>query len=313
MEFSLIFNLVLNAFTSFTAIVFNTFTIHAMSKTSSLPRPFKTLLLSLAVSDLIAGLLAQPFYILLIAIWSKQKNTDDTLASTLLLVTICALCTASLLNVMALNIDRFLAVHLHLRYQELVTHKRVVGAVILIWISSVGISLVWIWREVHTAFSFVAIIWSLCFVCMTIVNVRLYQAIKRHRDQIQAELQLQQVAQHRQVESATKPRKSAVSTLYVYLVVLVCYLPMYCSIIFFVIRGHEDSFLLFSRSVMFFNSSLNPVIYCWRIRPIRQVITDLLRNIFPCKSASESVPARSSLKGTTAARGIHTMRSSHQS
>ena len=38
----------------------------------------------------------------------------------------------------ALNsVDRFLAAHLHLRYQELMTHKRVVAAVISIWTLSV--------------------------------------------------------------------------------------------------------------------------------------------------------------------------------
>lgn len=313
MEVWYIVNLVLNAITSFTTTVFNTCTIYAMRKTSSLPGPFKTLLLSLAVSDLIAGLLAQPLYILLIVILSKQNTSENSLASTLLLVIVCALCTASLLSVMALSIDRFLAVHLHFRYQELVTHKRVVGAVIVTWISSVGISLVWIWRKAYTAFSFVAIIWSLCFVCMTVVNFRLYQAIKRHRNQIQVSLHVQQVAQHSQVKSATKRRKSAVSTLYVYLVVLVCYLPMYCCIIFTAIHGSADSFLPYSRTVMFFNSSLNPVIYCWRIRPIRQTMMDVLRNIFPCKSVSESVPTRSSQERTSTAPGIHATRNLQES
>ena len=72
-----------------------------------------------AVSDLIAGLLAQPLYILLIVIRSKQNTADgDTLASTPLLVMICTLCTASHLGVMALSLDSFLTAHLHLRYQE---------------------------------------------------------------------------------------------------------------------------------------------------------------------------------------------------
>ena len=49
---SYIANWVLNAFLSYTAVVLNIVTIHAIRKTSSLPRPLKTLLLSLAVSDL---------------------------------------------------------------------------------------------------------------------------------------------------------------------------------------------------------------------------------------------------------------------
>ena len=46
---------------------------------------------------------------------------------------------------MAVSVDRFLAVHLHLRYQELVTHKRVVALVISVWTSSAFISLMSLW------------------------------------------------------------------------------------------------------------------------------------------------------------------------
>ena len=53
--------------------------------------------------------------------------------------------TASFLGVVAVSVDRFLAVHLHLRYQELVTHKRVVAVVISIWLLSVFLSLMAMW------------------------------------------------------------------------------------------------------------------------------------------------------------------------
>ena len=56
---SYIVNCVFNAFSA----PLNILAIHAMRKTSSLPKPLKTLLLSLAVSDLGVDLLAQPLYI----------------------------------------------------------------------------------------------------------------------------------------------------------------------------------------------------------------------------------------------------------
>ena len=46
-------------------------------------------------------------------------------------------CVASFFGVVAVSVDRFLAIHLHLRYQELVTHKRVVAVVITIWLLGV--------------------------------------------------------------------------------------------------------------------------------------------------------------------------------
>jgi len=58
-----IYNIVFNSVLSFTAIALNVATILAIRKTSSIPQPLKTLLLSLAVSDLGVGSLVQPFYV----------------------------------------------------------------------------------------------------------------------------------------------------------------------------------------------------------------------------------------------------------
>ena len=59
----LVANCVLNSFLSYTTIILNIVTIHAIRKTALLPKPLRTLLLSLAASDVGVGLLAQPLYI----------------------------------------------------------------------------------------------------------------------------------------------------------------------------------------------------------------------------------------------------------
>ena len=56
----------------------NSITIHAIRKTSSLPKPLKTLLLSLAVSDLSAGLLVHPLYIAYFAMGLEQNTETNT-------------------------------------------------------------------------------------------------------------------------------------------------------------------------------------------------------------------------------------------
>ena len=48
---------------------------------------------------------------------------------------------SSFLSVTALSVDRFLAVHIHLRYQKFLTHKRVIAAAITIWVLSALIAL----------------------------------------------------------------------------------------------------------------------------------------------------------------------------
>ena len=67
----------------------------------------------------------------------------DTLS---LVAEILFLC-ASILGVLVHSVDRFLAVYLHLRYQEIVTPKRVVSTLILSWVISIIFSLPWITHE----------------------------------------------------------------------------------------------------------------------------------------------------------------------
>jgi len=73
---SYIANSVLSAFLGYTAIMLNNVTIRTVRKTSSLPKPLKTLLLSLAVSDLGVGLLVLPVRIALL-IMKLESNGEN--------------------------------------------------------------------------------------------------------------------------------------------------------------------------------------------------------------------------------------------
>ena len=272
-----IVNVVLNVFSALTAIVFNSITIQAIRKTSSLPNPLKILLLSLAYSDLAVGLVAQPLWIVTL---SREEDTE------VLCIIQSALANASFLGIMALNVDRFLAVHLHLRYRELVTYKRVLSLAILTWVFSALLSSIcrWITEDLSEFMNITIIVWSLCLIFLTVISCRLYFAVRVHTEQIQA-LQLKQTALSDEVANASRLRKSAVSSFYVNFVFLVCFLPYYCSLIrkFFKSEAFVNSQIwqeLFSlsRTLMFMNSCLNPVIYCWRMRDIRHAIKDILRN-----------------------------------
>ena len=273
-----IVNVVLNVFSALTAIVFNSITIQAIRKTSSLPNPLKILLLSLAYSDLAVGLVAQPLWIVTL---SREEDTE------VLCIIQYALANASFLGIMALNVDRFLAVHLHLRYRELVTYKRVLRLAILTWVLSALLSSICclVTENLNPFMNITIIVWSLCLIFLTVISCRLYFAVRVHTKQIQAS-QLNQTALSDELANAFRLRKSSVSSFYVNFVFLVCYLPFFCSLIYGIFfkkaaftnsQIWQELFLL-SRTLMFINSCLNPVIYCWRMRDIRHAIKDILRN-----------------------------------
>ena len=83
-------------------------------------------------------------------------------------------------------------------------------------------------------------------------------AVKHHKNQIQ-------VRQVQQIVILAGQTKSAVGILYVYLVFLVCHLPY---LICLVAQMNGPSivlkrFSLLSFTLLYLNSSLNPVMYCW--------------------------------------------------
>ena len=273
-------NSIFNSFLSYTAVMLNCVAIYAIRKTSLLPRTLKTLLLSLAVSDVGVGLVGQPFYTSLLVKWLQQNNPGCMIYMVFLFV-VNVFSFASFLDVVAISVDRFLAIHLHLRYLELVTHKRVIAVVISIWLLSVfhRIPMFWIPTDVYSRIYLIS--GGIGLFLTTVAYIRIYVAVQLHRNQIHA-LQIQEGAENGEIANFARSFKSAVGTFYVYVVFLICYLPYFISFVVYNINGPGIEFtrsLLYSYTVMYFNSSLNPVIYCWKMRHIRHAIMDILRNI----------------------------------
>ena len=286
---SYIVNCTVNAFLTYTAIVLNILTIHAIRKTSSLPKTLKTLFLSLAVSDLGVGFLAQPLNIA-VMIKQLQKNTENNSFHFMSIAfeTITVLFGySSFFTVVAISVDRFLAIHLHLRYQELVTHKRVVALVISTWVLSIFLSLIGLrltGTDMPKLKMAITILLGLCFISTTVIYCKIYATVRRHTIQVQA-LQRQQQAENGEMANTARRMKTAISAFYVYLVLLVCYLPDYCTSVVLMASDSSksnftDHLLLYTLTLMFLTSSLNPVIYCWKMKHIRQSVIAMLLNIF---------------------------------
>ena len=277
---TLVANCVLNGFLSYTAIVLNIITIQALRKTSSLPKTLKTLLLSLSISDLGVGLLVQPLYVAFLAmeITKNSKNTDNIIAAYWVIPN-SLFVFPSFFGVFAITVDRFLAIHLHLRYQELVTQKRVVAVVISFWVFSVLIAC--FRYESILVFSVMSVV---CIITTGLLYCKIYAAVRHHTNQIRLLQVPEQEAQNGDMANAARLTKTAVATFYVYILFSVCYLPIACAGLATMIHG-KNAFLshlwFFTLTVVYLNSSFNPLIYSWKMRNIRQAVLDTLRNICP--------------------------------
>ena len=274
-----IFNLVF----SVVAVLGNLLVIHALWKSSSIPATVKKLFLSLALSDLAVGMLPQLMLGVNIAVMlSKTSNGDSNFASLCpVIVTACYffaffLCSASFFTIAAVAVDRLLAILLHLRYRELVTSKRVNVALIMIWLTSGVAASVSILFTV--ANMIIATVQFILLLSTTVAYMRIYKVVRYHRIQIRSQLQLQNF----EVEDLHRQKKSAWNALIVYVTFLFCYLPFYVSVLFVLIDTEGMSPLIANYAtflVIFLNSSLNPLVYCWRYREIRNIVRSSFKKV----------------------------------
>ena len=243
--------------------------------------------LSLAFSDLAAGLFGQlTIGVIFAVVLRMAANGDynfDFLCPTIVTVTYFfgfLLASASFLNVTAIAVDRLLAISLHLRYQEIVTSKRVIIALACLWITS------GIWASLYISLPshsdlVVAIIGFVGIILTTSAYIRIYKVVRHHQNQIQNQVQ----QANPQAMQLLREKKSASNALIVYVAFIVCYLPHHCTAMYLITNSSQNSFSgLMVEAVavflMFLNSSLNPLVYCWRYREIREIVKSTVKKVF---------------------------------
>ena len=167
----------------------NVLVLHALSKSSSIPANAKKMFSSLACSDIAVGMLSQPLMGAIIAVGLQMASTDDQDRTDLLCPAILPafyfpvvlLGCASFLNMIAIAADALLAILLHLRYQELVTSKRVIIALVSLWLTSAVSALVYIslpeGNDMVTGLSFVGL------VLTTATYVYICKVVRHHQNQ----------------------------------------------------------------------------------------------------------------------------------
>lgn len=276
---------VLHLLSSFVATFGNLLVIHAMWKVSSIPATIRPLFLSLAFSDLAIGTIVQPAFAAILAVILHMAGNDNFDFGRLCpSVTVAVFAAYSLLGVSfftmaAIALDRLLAIFLHLRYQQLVTEKRVAIGLVILWLIS-GLSTL-AFMSIPSHNDLVAVVFQAAgLLVISVAYFRIYKVVRYHQNQIQC--QLSQIHNDGAMEAA-RVKKSSLNAFFVYVISLACYLPsLVAGIPFLHDRLHMPSLVAyyFSGILVFFNSSLNPLVYCWRYREIRVIVKSTVKKIF---------------------------------
>ena len=271
---------VINILLGITAIVGNIVILIALRKETSLNQVSKVLLRNLVASDLCVGFVQIAYGVDWISILQGRWQ----ICRLLYLVTGIAAhisLTVSLLTITAISVDRLLALFLKLRYRQVVTIRKVYAVAITSWICyGVGSASLWYFSldewKVPTMTTIVVCL-ATSMYCYTRIFFRLRTQHKVHNNLREKVNQTTRVA-------TTRYRKTVSSAVWLQLALWVCYLP-YMLLAPFTLRQNEYlnsrssalfTVLPFTLTLMYFNSTLNPILYCWRIKEIRRAVKDTL-------------------------------------
>ena len=168
-------NVVFQILNILTASTGNLLVLVTIWRTPYLNRPSHTLLFSLALSDFCTGTIAQPITIHTeILIFTSTSTVSCILRTTCVFLYI-FLSVVTLLMMTMISVDKFLAINLHLRYDEIVTNPRAKIVVLVIWMVGGAISLVSLSSVLFLQWSLLitgtlATFLKLCFGCMRMLS-----------------------------------------------------------------------------------------------------------------------------------------------
>ena len=269
----------LSIFLAVASSVGNVVILSALYRVSSIYPPTKLFFRCLAATDLCVGLIVQPLYTTSIMSYAMEMNENVSYYTGKICATSSTiLCGVSLLTTTVISVDRLLALLLGLRYRTFVTLRRARFVITCIWIMMATIAMIGLWKaDVFNKVTSVMTVLSL--ITSMSSYAKIYLTLRKHQTQIQKDSTHGQPYVVGFAVNIARYRKTVSSILWVQLALLACYAP------YGIVAGMKINTLacyLVSSALVHLNSTLNPTLYCWKIREVRKAVKDTIQQLHSC-------------------------------
>ncbi len=267
------------------AVVGNALVLAAIWRNQALRTPSYILIAGLAFTDLCTGLITEPLYVTSsFMVLEKPQlvlvQNPPTFYRVFGLITSISskyFYQVSLLMVTLMSVERWL----HMSHRSVMTVRRACFAVTIQFL--IAVPLVLLGSGLASGLVYYAASISLLLFCITVTSIayfKIFRIIRRHQQQIHANALSENFAQP--AINFDKYKKSIFSILYILSVFYLGYLPLTICFVLLLVLRHEFPVFLISVSTMlvFLSSSLNPLLYLWRMKDIRDEVKRLVRRIF---------------------------------
>ena len=282
---------VLAAAISPVATLENALVLVSFWRTPSLLTPANVLLISLAMTDLGTGLISAPlFFISNIAKLTEDEGLFCKVTRVYLAAATC-LGGISLLTLTAISVERFTALRVHLRYNEVVTMRRVCVVTVGMWLVGISVAAATTVSSLPVIEMTSVIVIPLCLAATAFCYIKIHRVVRRHQAQISAHVPGHIGQQQGENSFDMKVFKNSfVDMLVIYVLFLVHFTPLVVVNLIVLTRGATIQVYAFSdlaEALVLLNSALNPLLYCWRSQAIRSAVKETAQKAF-CRSATLS-------------------------
>ena len=190
-----------------------------------------------------------------------------------------ALCGLSALTSTAISVDRLLALLLGLRYRHVVTLRRVRVVITCFWLMAASNGFFWVWRE-DIVYNVVSVVSISCLTTSIFCYTRIHLKL-RHQ-----QVQVQNIGPHGQQNGEGIPlniaryKKTVSSIMWVQLALVACHVPWGVVVVLSANGIYNEVAWNAASTLVYIHSCLNPILYCWKIKEVKQAVKGTIRQLY---------------------------------
>ena len=190
-----------------------------------------------------------------------------------------SLCLISAYTSTGISVDRLLALLLGLRYRHVVRLRRARTVMACFWLIAASSGWLRVWRR-DIAIKETSVVLILCLVTSIFCYTRIHLKLRHQQAQIQNNVPDGQQNAGRIPLNIARYKKTVSSIMWVQLALVACYVPRGIVAVLYVNGIKHDAAWMASNTLVYLNSSLNPILYCWKITEVKQEVKATIRQLY---------------------------------
>ena len=255
-------------------------------KSSQLRSQSQLFLWCLAFADFLTGMIVQPFYgaykIVYIAGYVSASCVLRVIIETVAWFS-AALSCALVSSVIG---ERYLALHYHMRYHDVITTKRIILYIVfLVIVMAIASLLRFAMADIRPFLYF-----SICGLLLSLITLltcswKIYKQVRRHFLQIH-----DQNSKESKSIDMRRFKKSLINMAYIAILYIIAYMPFTCVLFLYLHKGFTADVEVaydITRTLAFVSSIWNPFLYFWKIQELREAVKKVLNRDSPINNFTE--------------------------